>query len=293
LSGPDEFDRLVGERRGLTDARDLAEQLARAQRQLTGAQLEARSLRSDNEALQEDIEALHRDVFDLEVALTDDVRDLDAARRDWRKVRYLAMRHGLPDLMPGGAQHEGVWTGPRRCYLAFTHVFHPTTGDCFQAGREGVGLGRLPGRSLDWWRCSPDRQCPEPPPLPDLDQAHPTVSGLALRQSRRWWDNNDVEWRISRDDADPSQPCLSDGHLLGVLDWLEDRLALLWGREHTRLPSLVPAPPEAFATAAEFLHSTPLYCALIKEKRQRRLRRPRRDMSAKEPRPAWLDGLGP
>ena len=186
------------------------------------------------------------------------------ARIQRDQLRYALRRAGRPDrVLRTDQEHQGEWT-PGRVYLTGQHVWDPDTGDCVHAKRGGAPAGRRPGRSDRWWPCAAGRTCPAPEPTTMLP--HPT-DGLRAAPAPLLVGRPRQRWELG---------ALADGHLLGVLDWLEDRQPDLWTNERLLHSKRVPCPSIAYETESDCMRDTPLWRALIEEKRRRHLRRPAR-----------------
>jgi hypothetical protein len=266
---PDEFDRLLGDGRGITDARVLLARLSSAERELAGATTELERVYSEKDELAHGRQLLHDRIAGLEDAVEDAAVELASCQCDHDHARYIAVAAGLGDpFIRGEPEHQGVWT-PGRPYISGQHVYDPQTGACYQARCLGVVAGKHPRQSKLWYRCK-GAPCPE---LVELSMdPHPAASGYALRQERSWWDREKKRWKLKD---------LSREHLLGVIKYLEDNIVRLYADDSAQLPMRVPCPPNAyFSTGGHssqyaWLQDTPLMRALLAEKRRRRIRRSR------------------
>lgn len=259
----DAFESVVGNSRGVTDARSLARALTNSERELTLTYARLSDAAADIEQLNREKAQLAEVVTCLEgdVALADHL--LDCSRRDRDLARAALMRAGRRDpVVNSVAEHHGNWT-PGRPYLTNQHVYLPNTSVCFRARAGGALVGASPGKSSRWRRCG-DGACPQPTAVPV--GSHPVRSGYALRQEVWWWDKDLKRWALED---------LSSEYLMAVIDFLRDAAPRLHGTEFDSARFHVPCPVWAYASARSWLSDTPLMRALLAERRRRRLR-PRR-----------------
>jgi hypothetical protein len=248
----------------------LKNRLAAAERELRTVRRQHENAMENLEVAEELREATEGELKTVRTAWKDYERNLRSAVADRDKLRYFAVRHGLqdPDRAEPLNRHQGIWT-PGRPYLSWQHVHCPDTHICYWAQEGGVAPGRRPGRSRRWVRCEHPAYCPKVPRLTRRG-VHPTSNGYALRQTTFWWDGERKPWRLEN---------LTRTHLLAVLDWLESHA---WGLGDRELSSpLPPVPCEfiAYADPLDWMHDTPLWNALIAEKRRRGTRRNQRPAS--------------
>lgn len=255
-----QFDRLMGPRRGLTDARTLSAQLVGAERELEAAVAEIGGLSDENGTLANAVQTLEARVAQLEDELDGERRALRSSERDRDRARYAVLRAGGRDPMAARHYaHHGLWT-PGRPYLVGQHADDASTGCCYEA-RVSVRPGDRPSKSRRW-RCCLGDDCPTPAPIDT--SPHRAFSGYALRQARSWWDSSNTEWELRE---------LSDEHLLAVVGYLRDMRLQLWLDELDDRSTLrVPCPAHAYASPASWLADSPLMRALLAERRRRRLR---------------------
>jgi hypothetical protein len=249
------FDGVLGERRGLTDARAALARLRVSECELERTEREGWELKVKYEHLSDGASRLHDVVAEQNMKLESRSYELQVCRRDLRRARYALVRavgvDGFARLDPD--THHGVWT-PGRPYLAHEHVYGPADGYCYCAQECGVAVGQAPGSARDWVRCAASDPCPKPEVVPVHD--HPVESGYAVRQVEFWWDRH-KRWYALHE--------LTDEHLQGVVRWLGEHSYLLWQEELDEDLFYVPCPALAYEDDIAWLDDTPLMRALDKE----------------------------
>jgi hypothetical protein len=265
----DPFERVLGHGRGLNDLGLLGAELQQAKDALAEAVAGLQDARSREDALQ-----------DVVARLTDDLGRMTREQGKWQwaadqaemrnrklrvggeQARYAAMRLGHRDPVPDWPferTHHGVWT-PGRPYLAYSHVWHPKTGDCYCTDNGGAPIGEAPGTDRHWQSCMESSGCPEPVPLPTDEMEHP-CDGEAVRQSQLWWDRTHAAWRIKE---------IDDEYLANIIDYLRSHARQLCAGEARWPVPFVPCPWNAYSSPAAWLADTPLMHALLRERRRRR-----------------------
>lgn len=254
------FDAVLGERRGIADAA-VRTHLAATQRELEVSQQEAAELRERHESLERAVGDLHDRLEDADAEIRARCDEVRACECEVDRVRYALVRATGSDIGGGDAApdvHHGVWTRGRP-YLFGQHVYWPEGGACYRTPISGIAPGHPPGVSRLWLRCVDDGACPKP--VVPGSSPHPVASGLAVRQTRAWWDRHGAEWALSE---------LTDEHLRGVITWLHDHADELWGSELAFALVFPPCPAQAYLTESDWLADLPLVHALEREVSRRR-----------------------
>lgn len=255
------FDGVLGERRGLTDARAALARLRATEHKLELTERAARELTVKYEDLSDDVARLHDEVAEQNMKLHERSAELRVCRLDLLGARYALVRAtGVGAFARCGPDtHHGVWT-PRRPYLPGEHVYGPADGHCYCSLECGVTAGQAPGIAREWVRCAPEDRCPKPEVVPVHD--HPVECGYAVRQVGFWWDRH-KRWYALHE--------LTDGHLQGVVMWLSKHAHRLWQEELDNDRFHVPCPALAYEDHIAWLKDTPLTHALEKELARRAL----------------------
>jgi hypothetical protein len=155
--------------------------------------------------------------------------------------------------------HEGDWT-PGRPYLAYQHVWHPETGECYCACSTGAPLREMPGSGRHWELCLHPDYCPTPA-LSWPRNTNGGLSGPTLRQT-------EIRWGRAPDPLPPRQ--LTDVQLSNAIDFLRSNASDMCSEERQQGVPLVPCPVNAYPSAAAWVADTPLMRALLRERRRRR-----------------------
>lgn len=252
----DGFCAVLGDVRGVTDARALRARLGSVERERDEAQSRVQSLQIETRTLHRGVRVLQDQLQDSIAALDDLHFQAARLRRDRDTARYVVMFGGGLDPVIGDVEvSHGCWT-PGRPYLDGQHVTHPVSGECYRAHTGGVPVGRMPDNTNGWVRCQ--AVCPQPEPV--CAGPHPVRSGFALRQHEFWWDGAGERWAL----AD-----LTAEHLTAVIDWLPEHLDMLWQSEHQCSVPPVPCPYNAYESAEDWLADMPLMRALLTEAQRR------------------------
>ncbi len=151
-----------------------------------------------------------------------------------------------------------MWT-PGRPYLSYQHVWHPKTGDCYQADKGGAPAGEMPGTGRHWQACMDTPTCPTPLPVLAGELEHP-LGGPALRQTELWWDVNHTAWTVRE---------IADDYLENIIAFLRRHARQMCAAEAEQSIPFVPCPWNAYPSAAAWLADTPLMRALLRERRRR------------------------
>jgi hypothetical protein len=151
------FSELLGDARGITDARALRELLSTAERELDQARAGTRSSQRKLSLFRR-IVARHGDQLRASAAALDDAHlEVARLRLELDSARYATMFAGARDPVIAEEEvHHGQWT-PGRPYLDGQHVTHPAGGECFRAPTGGVRAGRMPGSAAEWGHCDAHR----------------------------------------------------------------------------------------------------------------------------------------
>lgn len=258
----DGFARVLGQGRGITDVRVLSGRLAGAERERDDALTQARELQSQLDTQRHRVLVLSDRLDDCESKLFAAGRERDVLRRDRDAARYAAIRAGTEDPVDVIEEvHHGIWT-PGRPYLEAQHVTHPDSGECYRAVVGGARPGTVPVAGPAWMRCR--GTCPAPV-IPKMDP-HPIHTGFALRQTESWWEASLRQLALTD---------LESEHLVAVISWLHRRAGALWCEETGLATPLVPCPVNAYPGPGDWLLDTPLWRALVAEKRRRGISRSR------------------
>jgi hypothetical protein len=260
------FDAVMGSRRGVSEAHELARLLAKTRTALMEAV-------EDRDAVQRQLSAAHArsDAMSRlakeEKARAATLADTLAESEQTRYAnRYAFMRQGYRDLPETelGAQlpGRGVYT-PGRPYLGGEHAYHETTETCHLARDGGALIGEQPGHSDRWRRCRDRSHTEAPEPVMPLTARNmPNMTDI-LRQADFWWDRPGQRWAL----AD-----LSDAYLLNVIVYLREEAPTSFAAEADESPWLAGCPTMAYASWRSWLADTPLMRALLRQRRRRGLR---------------------
>jgi hypothetical protein len=268
----DPFSKVVGAGRGLSDPAVLGTELDDCKQALAEAREALETERDIRRVLEIDLGRADRELEQVKAARNNALESAtqsgrrEAARRDERdRARYAAMRSGQRDPVPNGAWqrvHHGVWT-PGRPYLAYQHVWHPRTGECYRTDNGGAPTGELPGTGRHWQPCIETRDtCPKPRPIREDLLYHP-LEGPALRQTELWWDRNHKALNF----RDPVE--VADDYLENILKYLRENATEMCSKEADWEEAFVPCPWVAYSSPRSWLNDTPLMRALVQERRRR------------------------
>lgn len=264
----DRFSRVVGAGRGLGGAAASQAELRAAHDALAQTAERLRETEASVQTLLTEVGSLQRDVARLTNERDNALRDAENARTDEKlerietdRARYAAMRAGQQDpcglamVMP---THQGDWT-PGRPYLAYQHVWHPKTRECYSACSTGAPMGEIPGSGRHWERCLDPDYCP----TPVLSWARDTngrLSGPTLRQT-------EIRWGPRPEPVPPRQ--LTDEELTHAIGFLRANASDMCAEERQKDAPLVPCPIVAYPSAAAWMNDMPLMRALLTERRRR------------------------
>lgn len=141
-AGDDQFEAVLGSRRGPTNIDALCGVVAGQEAELDGLRADLEEAKSTlterREALADAEGKARRQAF----ALTRLRGRVVTAEHDLVRLRYALLRAGRRDRLNPVAEEFpfGVWT-PGRPYLPGEHAYHPRTGRCFAARAGGALVG--------------------------------------------------------------------------------------------------------------------------------------------------------